>query len=133
MYWQWMLPATRLVTEPRQHPETLVPPADILDDGDSYQLILELPGVRQEGITLSMEGQDLRIRATRERHDLQAKLVHDGRQAELAFERRFTVGSEIDRSRVTARLENGLLHVTLPRQATAKKRVIPVEVQEASA
>ena len=132
MYWQWMLPAPQLVAETRKSRKALVPAADILDDGDGYQLILELPGVRQQDLTLSMESPDLLVRATRGERNESAKLLHDGRQADLAFERRFTIGAEIDRGRVTARLENGLLHVTLPRLAEEKRRVIPVDVQEAS-
>jgi HSP20 family protein len=130
MYRLWMLPGTDLVTEPRADRASLAPAADILDDGDTYRLILELPGVRQEDLTLSVEGHELRVRAVRTRHDASARLLHDGRCSDLPFARRFTLGAEIDRSRVAARLENGLLQVDLPRLAAAKKRVIPVEIQE---
>ena len=132
MYWQWMLPVSQLVREPDESRKSQIPVADVLHDDDGYHVILELPGVRQEDLTLSVEAEVLRVRATRGGRLETAKLVHDGRRADLPFERHFTLGDEIDRDHVVARLENGLLHISLPQRAEEKKRLIPVQVQEAS-
>lgn len=135
MYVRWMLPATDLLCAPREEvrEKTVTPAVDILDDGDNYLVVLELPGVAQENLTLTLEKDDLIVHATRPGHDERAQLVHDGRASTLAFERRLTIGAGVDRDHVSARLENGLLHVTLPRRAEEKRRRIEVEVRDTAA
>lgn len=130
MFMRWMVPAaqTHCTPQPQTQDATVTPAADILDDGDNYHVILELPGVRKGDLTLTLDQGILVIRATRSGYEGSAKLVHDGRRAGYAFERRFTLGEGVDMQHVTAKLENGLLSVTLPRRAEEKRRRIEVEV-----
>jgi HSP20 family protein len=111
----------------------MTPAVDILDDGDSYQVVMELPGVSRENLTLTLEKDALIVHATRPQYDERLQVLHDGRASTGAFERRLTLGNEVDRGQVTARLENGLLYVTLPRRAEEKRRRIEVEVRDAAA
>ena len=135
MYVRWMLPAADLHCAAGEDvgAPTVTPAVDILDDGDNYQVVMELPGVARESLTLTLEKDVLIVHATRPGHAERAQLVHDGRASTRAFERRLAIGDGVDRDHVTARLENGLLHVTLPRRAEEKRRRIEVEVREAAA
>jgi HSP20 family protein len=128
MYVRWMVPATQMhcAPQPQTQDATVTPAADVLDDGDNYQVILELPGARKEDLTLTLDQGVMVVRAARSGHEGSAKLVHDGRRAAYAFERRFTLGEGVDVQQVTAKLENGLLYVTLPRRAEEKRRRIEV-------
>jgi HSP20 family molecular chaperone IbpA len=109
---------------------TVTPAADILDDGENYHLVLELPGVGQEDLELTLEKDHLLVRASRGNHDESLQLLYDGRRVQRAFERRFSIGNGVDRENVSARLENGLLHVRLPRRAEEKRRRIEIAVQD---
>lgn len=131
MYIRWMMPTERASeTQEPTRPLTLTPATDILDDGENFHLILELPGVRQEDLELTLEKDHLLVRATRGQNAESMQLLYDGRHVHHAFERRFTIGQDVDREHVNARLENGLLHVRLPRRAEEKRRRIEVAVQD---
>jgi HSP20 family protein len=134
MYMRW-IPATQGHCAPQTQTQdaTVTPAADILDDGDNYHVILELPGVGKGDLTLTLDQGVMVVRATRTGHEGTAKLVHDGRRAARAFERQFTLGEGVDLQHVTAKLENGLLYVTLPRRAEEKRRRIEVEVAATAA
>ena len=135
MYVRWMLPTADLHCAPREEvrDNKVTPAVDILDDGDSYHVVLELPGVARENLTLTLEKDELIVHATRPGHDERTQVVHDGRASTRAFERRLAIGEGVDRDHVSARLENGLLYVTLPRRAEEKRRRIEVEVRDTAA
>jgi HSP20 family protein len=108
---------------------TMTPAADVLDDGESYQIILEMPGVSQEGLTIKLEAKELVVRGERSAYEKDARLLYSGRSHGTKLERRFSLGEDVDRAAVTAHLENGLLTLTLPRKAEVKARTIEVEVK----
>ena len=126
---RWMLPVTGRQCEPQEgvRRATLTPAADVLDDGDSYHVMVELPGVPKENVSLTLEEDFLLVSAPRPSRPEGMQVLHDGRQSEWVFERRFSLGDGVDRYHVQARLEHGLLHITLPRRAEEKRRRIEVE------
>jgi HSP20 family molecular chaperone IbpA len=123
----WTLPATERTAPVRRG--TLMPPADVIDDGDAYRVIVELPGVAESDVVIDLEGSALTVHATRPAYAEGTRLLYQGRFAERAFEKQFTLGDDIDRSHVAAQLRNGLLQITLPRKAEEKPRRIAVEVR----
>lgn len=88
-----------------------LPSVSLRDEGGSWTLRTDLPGVRAEDLTLEAEGRIMRVRATRE-----------GR--EIAFAVRLP--SEIDASGAAAALEHGVLEIRVPRAAHARAISIPV-------
>ena len=129
MFLQWTQPTTSRRSLDRYVDSTTTPAADILDDDDSYQVILEMPGVTQEGLSIQLEARELVIRGERPVYEKDAKLVYASRSLGSKLEKRFSLGEDVERSAVTANLENGLLTVTLPRKAEVKARKIEVEVK----
>lgn len=131
MFMHWMLPATdRCFTgRTESRPGTIAAAADVVDDGENYELVLEMPGVAQENLSLALEERTLVVRGTRNGYSDEQHVLYDGRRAGHTLEGRFSIGEDVDRSRVRARLENGLLRVTLPRKAEEKRKRIEVEVK----
>jgi HSP20 family protein len=129
MFLQWTHPASQRAMFDRQVDTTMTPAADVLDDGESYQIILEMPGVTQEGLTIKLEAKELVVQGERNAYEKDARLLHAGRSHGTKLEKRFSLGEDIDRAAVTAHLENGLLTITLPRRAEVKARSIEVEVK----
>ena len=130
MVLRWMVPVTGTQSETAagMRRATLTPEADILDDGDSYHLWVDLPGVPKENLSLMLEKDFLIVSATRPSRPEGMRLLHDGRQNDRTFERRLALGTGVDRDKVQARLEDGVLHVVLPRRAEEKRRRIEVEL-----
>ena len=99
---------------------------DVRDQGDSYLVECDLPGFAKEDIHLDIEGDVLTIKA--ERHsEFEDKEKQGGylrcERTYGAFSRSFDV-SEIERDGIKAKLDNGVLTLTLP-----KKQSKPVEKQ----
>ena len=92
---------------------------DVYDDDANYYLIAELPGVSKEQVDLQLENAVLTIRA--ERTDKDGDQEHTQR-----FQRTVTVSDDIDAEKVSAKLEDGLLRVTLPKSESRKPRAITV-------
>lgn len=59
----WTLPATERTAAARRG--TLMPPADVIDDGDAYRVIIELPGVVESDVVIDLEGSTLKAKCER--------------------------------------------------------------------
>lgn len=93
---------------------------DSYHDDNNYYLVAELPGFSKEDVKLQLENSVLTIEAERKRGE--------GENAKTyAFSRSVTVGDDVDPARVSAKLENGLLSVTLPKAEQRKPKAIAVE------
>jgi HSP20 family molecular chaperone IbpA len=129
MFLQWTQPTATRRSLDQYVNDRVTPAADVLDDGESYQVVLEMPGVTQEGLTIQLEARELVVRGERQAYGKDAKLLYASRSHGSRLEKRFSLGEDVERSAVTANLENGLLTVTLPRKAEVKARKIEVEVK----
>lgn len=132
MLMNWTRPVDRLVSELANEKgtatEVVVPRVDVVDEGDAYQLIVEMPGVSKDLLSVHLEADALLLRGTRKTIDGE-RLLKNGRRADLPFEARFTLGGDVDRGKIRARLEDGLVYLKLPRREEDKPRKIEVEIE----
>jgi HSP20 family protein len=91
-------------------------------------LVLEadLRGVAPDGVTIQLEDNVLNLTARVEPPvPAETRLIHkEYRRGD--FQRSFILSDEVDRDRISAELENGVLRLTLPKAERAKTR--PIEV-----
>ncbi|MFN4242885.1 MAG: Hsp20/alpha crystallin family protein [Tepidisphaerales bacterium] len=101
---------------------------DVREDGDRIIVEAELPGFTKDQIDVTLENSVLTISADRneERSEQNAGdyLVRERRFTR--FQRSFTLPPTVDESSVNAKLENGVLTVTLNKRPEAKPRKISV-------
>ena len=90
------------------------PRADLLDAGDSYRLILEVPGLREENLEIALEGQELMIAGVRDDYSQGLDYLLNERQTG-PFQRTFELPGEVDGSNTSAHLQQGLLVVVVPK------------------
>lgn len=105
------------------------PSLDVKETAQGLELTAELPGVKEEEIHLSMEGETLTLRGEkREEKTSEEGGVHLQERSFGRFQRSLRLPFAPDPAAVMARFENGVLHVTLPRpaQAQAKDNRIPI-------
>ena len=107
-----------------------VPPPFRLDveEGDkAYMIYADLPGVKKEGIAVDIDGASVTIRADARRvvpENKEPVLLHTERFLGT-LSRTFTLPMEIDPNATTARYENGVLTLTLPKKiAGAGRRLV---------
>lgn len=103
---------------------------DIVDEGDHYLLESELPGFSREDIRVSVEGDQLVIRAEHEEKNEEKDdrhFVHRERTYGT-YTRRFDIDG-INVESIGAKYENGILRLTLPKEQTkpAAGRSITIE------
>jgi HSP20 family protein len=96
-------------------------------DGN-WVMRFELPGVEPKDIDISVAGDTLTIRASRERHgderqhDFELREVSYGR-----FERSLTLPKGVDKDHIKASYQHGVLEVTMPAPPELAGRKIPIE------
>lgn len=110
----------------------LIPKVDVAETDKGLELTAELPGFRQEDVELDIHDGALTIKAERsekkEEKD-EKKQYHLIERSTGSFLRRLALPFEADAGKAEARLENGLLRVTVPRleKAETAKHQIPVK------
>ena len=110
-------------------PTAWVPAVDIREDDDRFVLDLDVPGVKPAEIDIAVENGVLTLSGARESDTTQER---DGyRRVERAsgkFLRRFTLPEGVDPESVTARSNNGVLEVSIPKAQQAQPKRIEVSV-----
>lgn len=91
------------------------PRADLLDRGDAYQLMMEVPGVAQANLEIALQGDELVVAGIRETSASEADIVFSERP-NGPFQRTVRLPGRVDREHATAHLDAGLLIVTLPKR-----------------
>lgn len=103
------------------------PAVDLVETDDAYVVIAEIPGVKRDEIKISMNENNLRISGERKPlHDLKQHLRSECYYG--PFRRSIHIPDEVNKEKITAKYENGLLEVTLPRQKKSAAQEIKIEV-----
>jgi HSP20 family protein len=102
---------------------------DVREDGDHFYVEAELPGFRKDDVDITLENQQLTIAAERkeEQEQKNAKgelLLHERRYNR--FLRSFTLPPTVDDQTVNAKLQDGVLTITLNKREETKPRKISV-------
>jgi HSP20 family protein len=109
---------------------TAYPPVNVWEDADSVHIEAELPGVEQKDLELYVTGANqFTLKGERKLCAPDNGVWHRQERGSGAFTRVLTLPFEVDREKVDARLENGVLHVKLAKHETAKPRKIQVKAE----
>ena len=103
---------------------------DIREDNDHFYVEAELPGYKKEEVDITLENQTLTISAERRFENKQGDekkgdmLLHERRYSR--FLRSFTLPPTVDEGSVNARLQDGVLTITINKREETKPRKIKV-------
>ena len=105
------------------------PKTDVYEEDDRIVLDMEVPGIREEDINLTLEGNSLTI--TGERN---VERDHKDRYQRIeryrgSFSRTFSLPAAVDPDSIEARYDRGVLHVTMAKKPDARPRQIKVNGQ----
>jgi HSP20 family protein len=92
--------------------------ADVYEDDAAYMAVLDLPGVKKEDVKLDLVERTLTVSAERRRQQADAPVQ--------ALQRSFTLPKDVSTEAITAKLEEGVLTLTLPKAVEARPRSINV-------
>jgi len=103
----------------------VAPASSVIENGDSYTLQVEMPGVNKEGLEISVENNELRIVGRRSLPEINGTFFHRESRTEN-FRRVFELDPSIDTSKISAHIEQGILTLRLPKAEQVKPRKITV-------
>jgi HSP20 family protein len=103
-----------------------MPRLDLSETEKAFEVQAELPGVKKDDVKVSIDGQRVTIEGECQQANEQRageQVVYSERSTRR-YQRSFTLPSEVDDAGAEARLENGILMLTLPKkQGSAAKRL----------
>jgi len=103
----------------------LTPLANIIETKEGYVLEAEMPGVNKEGLEITVENGHLTIVGRRNGYRGQGQwLYRESREHD--YRRVFEIDSSIDMAKVSARMDQGVLSLQLPKTEAVKPRKIAV-------
>jgi len=113
-----------------QHNEnTYCPLVDIYEQGDGSTIMLaEMPGALPDSIDIQVDKGVLTIAAKCDREKFSESYARVFTSFETGeYFRAFALSDEVDRDKIIAKLEDGLLKLTLPKAEAVQKRKIEIK------
>ena len=115
---------------PKVRDEIFIPSVDISEDKDNVYVDVDIPGLEQKDIKVSLNKGILVISGSKqESKEEKNKNYHRIERFQGSFLREIPLDSNIDASQVKARYKNGVLHITLPKKEEEKTKSIEVRVE----
>ena len=117
---------------PQQQPQNggsrvqfLTPLANILETKDGYVLEAEMPGVNKDGLEVSVENGELTISGRRAAVEIPGREIYRESRA-FDYRRTFELDPSIDAAKISAKIDQGVLTLHLPKVESVKPRKIEV-------
>lgn len=104
------------------------PRADIVETEDAYWIKLDMPGVDENRIDITLEKNTLTINGYTTMEDPEGYSLAFAEYRVGDYERSFRVTDKINQEEIDARYQDGVLKLTLPKAEEAKARKIEVKV-----
>jgi HSP20 family protein len=108
-----------------QAEQFITPTASVTEIGYGYTLEIEMPGVQKDGLEISVENNELAIIGRRLLPTVEGRLIHRESRPEN-FRRVFEIDPSIDANKISAKIDHGLVTLTLPKAEHVKPRKITV-------
>jgi HSP20 family protein len=106
------------------------PPVDVYEDKDNLLVKAELPGLKKEDISISLDNGNLTLSGERKQEE-----KHEGADVYRSerwvgrFHRTVNLPCRVDAEKIKASYSEGVLTVTLPKAEDAKPKQIPISVK----
>jgi HSP20 family protein len=108
-------------------PHLHTPPIDIHEGPEGLVLEADLPGVSESQLSIQLEDNVLSLHAKVDAPAPEdARVLHEEYRPGN-FYRSFILSDEVERSKISAELKNGVLRLTLPKAERAKTRRIEIK------
>ena len=117
---------------PRRGKETTVgswlPPVDVKEEEEEFVLFVDLPGIDEKEVDITVVGDKLTIKGERKAQEEGEKFL---RQERIfgPFNRSFLLRVPVEVDKVSATYKNGVLEIHLPKSSAARPRKVNVQVE----
>jgi len=108
------------------------PAVDILEKDGGFEVTVELPGMDEKNIEVNVANGCLTIKGEKQEEKEEKKKDYHLQERHFgSFERRFQVPEGVDASKIEANFRKGVLTITLPKRAEAKKAEQKIAIRAA--
>ena len=106
------------------------PAVDILETEDAVVVKAEIPGVERDQIAVEIKDGILTLHGERKfEKEVKEENYHRIERAYGTFHRSFSLPSSVEQDKISAKFNEGVLEVTLPKKERAKPKQIKVDVK----
>lgn len=112
---------------------TFAPRVDVKSTKEAYELEMELPGMTENDVTIDLKDREITIASVENVKEEKKEAKEEAKVNYLVkervashFTRSFTLPDDIDAEGVSAKFQNGLLTITIPRKEESKVRRIAI-------
>jgi HSP20 family protein len=102
------------------------PPVDLEETDDAYVVEAELPGVKREDVNIELVGNELSITGEVKEPERKGTVRRQSRRSGR-FAYRVSLPSHLEQEKVEAKLDDGILTVTVPKSERAHRRRIEIK------
>lgn len=102
------------------------PKTNMYDNGDSFKVVAEVPGVSKEDLNIKIQGNYLELSGIRKSDAPEGYKAHRIERNASSFTRSFTLGADVDAEKTEAVLKDGLLTLVMPKAESAKAKQITI-------
>jgi HSP20 family protein len=106
-----------------------VPAVNIMEEDDSYRLTVAVPGMKKSDFEIDIDGNQLTISCSKEESQSEKETRYTRKEySYYSFERSFTLPDEINREKIDASYDNGVLSVHLPKREEARRQQLTKQI-----
>lgn len=106
--------------------QTIRPEADVYEAREAWYLVLEMPGVDEQGAEVSAEKNILTVTGRVEAFDTEGFERQMGSLSGRQYHRAFRLPDDVDPARIEGRMKNGVLQLSIPKVASALPQKVVV-------
>ena len=104
------------------------PSANVWEENDTVHVEMAVPGLDRDDIDITITSDSITISGntkTEEKEDSKKKYYY--KSMESSFEQTFNLPTKVDSNKAKAKLDNGIIHITLPKADEVKPKQITIE------
>jgi len=110
----------------REREQFISPDVNIYETKDGYVLEAEMPGVSKDGLEITLDGNELTILGRRKDEAPTGADLLFAETRPLNYRRIFELDPTVDTTKIGAKVEQGILVLTLPKTEKVKPRKITI-------
>ncbi len=105
-----------------------IPDADIIDEGNSLQIKLDMPGVDKKDLDLKVKNNLVIVKAEKnEDNEVKKKNYYSRERASIGYYREIELPEEVKSETAKAKYENGTLTITVDKSEKSKENSVKIE------
>jgi len=127
---RYCLPALNKRTGEETRPSPIfIPAVDILENQNEIIVLADMPGVDGQDVDIDLRDDILTIRGAVSpvEDEIEASVYREFNWGD--YFRQFTLAEVIDQEKIAAKMDNGILRLTLPKKEKVKPKKIQVSIQ----